>query len=67
MGPEEIKFTNWFNEEKKKGLVDLKVTKNPFSTTTLDRETICKELNAMNDAIANGDYHILTPKDFGGE
>lgn len=46
MGPEETKFVNWFNEEKKKGLVDLKVTKDPFSDKTLDRETICKELNA---------------------
>jgi hypothetical protein len=53
MGPEEKKFTEWFNKQKSEGLVDLKVTMDPCAKVT-DREALCAELNSINDAIESG-------------
>ena len=74
MGPEEAKLTKWFNEQKTKGLVDMKVTTSSAFDNIQNcqsvkcsktREELCRELNAMNDAIANGECTRLTAKDFG--
>ena len=53
MGPQEKKFTEWFEQEKKKGLVDLKVSVDE-TLTSVDREEFFGELNDMNEAIAQG-------------
>lgn len=53
MGPEEAKFCAWYEKKKKEGMVDIKFTLDPESSVT-DRETICAEINAMNEAIDAG-------------
>jgi hypothetical protein len=55
MGHEEQKLNEWFNGEKKKGLVDFKITINPnVDMRNMTREQICADINAANDAIAQG-------------
>ncbi len=53
MGPEEQKFNEWCAKKKKEGMVDIKFSLNPDSHN-VDRETICAEINAMNEAIDAG-------------
>ena len=53
MGLEEQKLNEWFNGERDKGLVDFKVTMNPFSGP-LTREQICADINACNRLIREG-------------
>ena len=56
---EQSKFEQWFEEQKNDGLIDFKVTLNPSVIgSNMPIETIFKELNAMNDAIARGDYTV---------
>lgn len=76
MGPEEEKLTKWFNNQKQKGLVDMKVTTSSAFDNIVNcqsvkcsvtREELCRELNAMNEAIEKGECTRLTPKDYGDE
>ena len=53
---EEAKYRKWFEEEKKKGLVDIKIFPNHETIRGADKESVYKELNEINDAIAKGDY-----------
>lgn len=62
MGLEEQKLNEWFNGEKAKGLVDFKVTMNPFSGP-LTREQICEAINGATKSIANGKATIIDWKE----
>jgi hypothetical protein len=48
MGSEEQKLNEWFNGEKAKGLVDVKITWGDI--TGLSREERCKAINDFNEA-----------------
>jgi hypothetical protein len=65
MGPEEAKFSAWFERKKKEGMVDIKFTKS-FDSTVTDRETICAEINAMNEAIDAGKCTPINWKEIEG-
>lgn len=58
MGHEEQKLNEWFNEENANGLVDFKVTINPF-IGDLTREQLCADINRVNKSIANGKASII--------
>jgi hypothetical protein len=53
MGPEEKKFNEWFERKKKEGMVDFKLCIDENASLN-DREVLCAEINAMNDAIDAG-------------
>ena len=65
MGSEEQKLNEWFNGEKAKGLVDFKVTANPF-IGPLTREQICAAINGANKSIAAGKSTIIDWKKLEG-
>lgn len=52
--PEQQKYLKWCVEEKKKGLVDIKLFVNPFKPVGLSEE-IFKELNEINEIMGNGE------------
>jgi hypothetical protein len=54
--PETVKFFDWIDAEKKKGLIDFKVFKAENAST--DIEVVCKELNAMLAAPAVHDVPL---------
>lgn len=49
---EEKRFINWYEEEKEKGLLDLKFCVNDVSQTT--KEDFFREANAIISAIESG-------------
>lgn len=68
---EKEKLRAWFEKEKAAGLVDFKITPSwlfrenfPQGVTV---EDICRDINAMNDAIEKGKTRRLTAVDFGEE
>lgn len=53
MGPEEAKLTKWFEQKRKEGMVDFKVTLAPAASFA-SREELCKDINSFNDAVESG-------------
>jgi hypothetical protein len=51
---EQKKIEKWLQEEKSKGLIDIKLY--PINTDTTEKEHIYAELNAMNAAISDKRY-----------
>ena len=73
--PEKDKYLKWFNDEKAKGLKDIKFAfapdwytadgvKAPEGTTT---EDLYRELNIINDVLADGDYKVVAEFDGKGK
>ena len=52
--PEQQKYLKWWVEETKKGLVDVKLFINPNKPVEISEE-IFKELNEINEKLANGE------------
>lgn len=48
--PEKDKFLAWFEDEKDKGLIDIKLTPTPFYEGGYTEEEAYAELNRMNEA-----------------
>jgi anion-transporting ArsA/GET3 family ATPase len=69
--PEKDKYIKWYEDEKKKGLVDLKFTTCSVFGDEVDKnlttEDVYKELNAINDAITQGKYTVVAEFNAGGE
>jgi hypothetical protein len=66
MGSEEQLLNEWFNGEKAKGLVDFKVTLDPFVDPKITREQLCKDINDFNKAIAEGKTKPINWKELEG-
>lgn len=66
MGPQEKKFSDWFETQKKNGLVDIKVSLDPDAKVD-DREEFFKELNDINEAIAQGKAVPINWKEIEGD
>jgi len=49
---EKEKFVAWFENEKKNGLIDFRVTLNPNGSG--DEESLYRDLNQVNEMIASG-------------
>jgi hypothetical protein len=64
-GPEQLKLEAWYAEQKRNGLVDIKLTIDPRPGMTV--EELCRSLNECNDAIAAGKGRSMTAADFGEE
>lgn len=65
--PEQQKYLKWWVEETKKGLVDVKICLKPCDRDrNVTSEEIFKELNMINDAMANGECEKVVACDIDG-